>query len=287
VRRRSFTLGVVAVLSSAGLAVSAAAQSSRSLTGTVRDSAGAPIVDAVVAVVDTNQVAFHARTDARGRFQLTYRAADTARFVVSHVQHLRFWTRLDSLTTGHVGEELDIRLATPSGPIWGNADRPLNIAADTLPDSELEDVAGAAGLPLLRQRSRGGGDPEIRLAIGGGIFVPEDLLILRNRGGRITGEVWHWWGPISPSRSPNELKWWPKHAAELGCPNARPRRAAHFSEANGEAFVVFVCRADGTHYRLIRHGNPDPAASPEAARAAQIARLVTSVMNSPTVQRKR
>jgi len=43
---------------------------------------------------------------------------------------------------------------------------------------------------------------------------------------------------------------------------------------------------DGKHYRLIRHANPDPASSPEAARAAQLARLVSRVINRATVTMK-
>jgi len=334
-RRRWLTAGALFAVTLALIGIPVAAQPTRALSGTVRDSAGRPIADATVAVVDTNDVAFHARTDAKGRFTLTYRAVDTARFAASHVKYLRFWARLDSLTSRRDGAQIDIRLATPSGQVWrvGGPRRPLDIQDDTVPDSELEDVARAAGLSLLRERARDGRDREIRLAIGGGLFVPEDLLVLRSRGGRITGDVWFWWGPISPGRNPDELKLWSEHAADFGCPGARPRRAAHFSDANRDELVVFVCRAsferepawtaiwrsldslgvwtladeeelpqfgvsidgfvltvemfDGRHYRLVRHSNPDPASSPEAARAAQIAHVVSRAINGATVKMKR
>jgi len=334
-RPRWLTGGTLFAVTFALIGIPVAAQPTRALSGTVRDSAGRPIADATVAVVDTNDVAFHARTDAKGRFTLAYRAVDTARFAVSHVKYLRFWARLDSLTSRGDGASIDIRLATPSAQVWrvGESRRPLDIQDDTVPDSELEDVARAAGLPLLRERARDGGDREIRLAIGGGLFVPEDLLVLRSRGGRITGEVWFWWGPIWSRRDPDELTRSAAYAADYGCPGARPRRAAHFSDANRDEFVVFVCRAsferepawtaiwrsldslgvwtlpdeeelpqfgittdgfvltvemfDGKHYRLIRHGNPDPSSSPEAARAAQIAHVVSRVTNGPTVKVKR
>jgi hypothetical protein len=322
---------VLSAVAPLAIAIPAFGQTTRTLSGTVRDSAGGPIPDALVAVVDTNETAYHARTNARGRFTLEYRAVDTARLYVSHVRYLRFWRRLDSLTTDRNDSEIDIRLATSSEWQWALPRRPLDIHDDTIPDAELEDVARAAGLPLLRERERGGGDREIRLAIGGGLFVPEDLLVLHSRAGRITGEVWYWWGPVSSRRRPDELKRWPKHVADYGCDGARPLRAAQYSDGN-EEFVMFVCRArfsrepdwaalwrrldslgvwtlpnedqlprfgmtldgfvltiemfDGTNYRLIRHGNPDPASSPEAARAAQIARLVGAVTNGRLVKKQ-
>jgi len=120
--------------------------------------------------------------------------------------------------------------------------RALDITDDTIPDPELDQVARAAGLRPLRAGVRRPRSPEIRLAMHVGIGVPDDLLVLRRRGDRTSGEVWLWWGPDGADQVAEDGAGWQRHAGEFGCPAARwvwdaaPGRA-------GDRMATLTCRA--------------------------------------------
>jgi len=57
------------------------------------------------------------------------------------------------------------------------------------------------GLTRLSDTALASGDRELRLWIESGIFLPERLVILRERNGRVTGEAYRWWTGLGSSDS--------------------------------------------------------------------------------------
>ena len=210
------------------------------LAGVVRDSAGQAVAQARVEVPGGQR----ATTDALGRFAFPRPVFDPSRIVVRRLGYEHADQSVGDLARDSAGRVV-ITLKAPAPPTRPLAPlRVLNVHDDTIPDWELDLVARAGGHRPLREVSRRSGAPEIRIALHGGIGLPNEVVVLRRIRARATGEVWLWWGPFGATdgdRSDREQ--WRRHAGEYGCPQARWRLSTTIAEGRSDTTSVLFCRA--------------------------------------------
>lgn len=192
-------------------------------------------------------------------------------------------------------------------------------------ESRGDSVAVAAGLRPLRERSLPSGSRELRIWIGGGITIPEDLYRIRINNGKVTGQWIRYW------ERKNRFEWrtevsqgaMMRYTFEGACDRigtsgnvdacvtrftTTPQWESLLrrieadsvwtlideSEAPRDSIIVFdgyaisVEARDGANYRRYGYSNPDAHANASARHAASIAKsfAVLWPLAAPSTHRK-
>ena len=176
------------------LARPSVAQAPRVLTGKVVDSNGQVVPGVLLSVQSFNKYLVTAGEAGRFRLELTDDDTITVSFLMIGYQRQTY--RLDSLEAllrRH--EDVVLTAITPRFIDSFPPSRPLNILDDTIPDLVHGAMARAAGLkPLYEHGARS--PREIRLTTNWGLGAPDVMIVLRKRGNRVDGYLFHAYGRV-------------------------------------------------------------------------------------------
>ena len=185
VRTHRSVVVLALMLSAAGTAV--AQSNAGEIRGLVTDTVGNPLQGASIRLQGTATQQF---SNAAGRFLFANMPAGRYRLRASRIGAE---PALDSVVVER-GRTTQVRFSLRLIPIETDT-LPPRFARGTRPDTApseretLDLVSRVARLPVLRVHPPGQGRRELRLWVGGGIGIPEDLIRLTIDGERVQGQV--------------------------------------------------------------------------------------------------